>query len=456
LRELLRTRLLLVLGVTFTLTLRPSIAHAQLETFVKATGELAEATRQAEPSRSNGIRSAAIRMETALVQWDRNIKSLEVRAGEIRGAADQRAYQLHVELGVAYRVRGRMADALREFDAAVALRPSSSDLQVLRALTFEAAGRPQEAGQAFRAAWNLDRTSPVKAYYVAQRPDAGVADGAPARAFLTDAYRQLRLDAGRLAAAPFITLEAIPDTLSSAPVIADDATAAAFALLRERNYGDAASALRRTGQLPARKTADSPLTHFAQGQRDEAQNRVPEARRAYQAALAGALVGRTVLSVAIARLAMVDGDVAGAIDAFTQAVQLNPNDPNVHKELAGAYAAQGRTDDAFGELMAALLIDARDGQAHAAIGQLYLDAGHDEEAVNAFNRALELTPDRYETRYALATALTRLGRAAEAAREFDLFEHVRRQKLDERRHDIASEVDREETLSRGRPDTRGR
>jgi tetratricopeptide (TPR) repeat protein len=394
-------------------------------------------------------------METALVEWDRNIRALEVRVGEIRGVPDQRVYQLHVELGVAYRVRGRMADALREFDAAVALRPSSSDLQVLRALTLEAAGRSQEAGQAFRAAWNLDRTNPVKAYYVALRSDAGAADGASARAFLPDAYRHLRLDAARPAAAPFVTLEAIPDSLSSAPVTADDETAAAFALLRERKYGDAASALRRTGQLPVRKTADSPLTHFAQGQRDEAQNRVPEARHAYQAALAGALLGRTVLSVAIARLAQVEGDAAGAVGALTQAVELNPNDPNIHKELADAYSSQGRSDDAFCELMAALLIDPRDAHAHAAIGQLYLDTGRNEEAVTAFNRALELMPDRYETRYGLATAFTRLGKTAEAAREFEAFERVRRQKLDERRHDIASEVEQQEALGKRGPDQRG-
>jgi tetratricopeptide (TPR) repeat protein len=453
---LLRTRLLLVLGVTLALTLRPSTAHAQLEMFVRAIGELAEATRQAEPSRSDGIRLAAIRMETALVEWDRNIRALEVRVGEIRGVPDQRAYQLHVELGVAYRVRGRIADALREFDTAVALRPSSSDLQVLRALTLEAAGRSQEAGQAFRSAWNLDASNPVKAYYVAQRPAAGsAAERAPARAFLADAYRRLGFDAAPAAAMPFVTLDAIPDNLSTTPAIADDATSEGFALLRERKYGDAASALTRTGHKPALNTQDSPLAHFAQGQRDEARNRVPEARRAYQAALTGALVGRSVVSVAIARLAQVDGDVAGAVGALNQAVGLNPNDPNIHRELADAYSAQGRSDDAFCELMAALLIDPRDAQAHAAIGQLYLDTERDEEAVTAFNRALELAPDRYQTRYALATALTRLGRIAEAAREFDLFEHVRREKLDARRHDIASEVEQEEALGKRVPDQRG-
>jgi tetratricopeptide (TPR) repeat protein len=456
-RSVHASRLLFVLGVTFALTLRPSTADAQLETFVRAVGELADATRQPEPSRSNGTRIAAIRMETALVEWDRTISALEVRVErESAGAPDRRAYQLHVELGVAYRVRGRLADALREFDAAIARQPSSSDLQVLRALTLDAAGRSLEATPAFRAAWSLDATNPVKAYYVAQRPGAETAaERAPARAFLADTYRRLRLDAARPAAAPFVTLGAIPDNLSRTPVIADNATAEGFALLREGQYRDAAAALKRTGQVAGRKAEDSPLTYFAQGQRDEAANRVPEARRAYQAALAGALVGRSVLSVAIARLAQVEGDVAGAIDALTQAVQVNPNDPNIHKELADAYAAEGRTDDAFCELMAALLIDSRDAQAHAAIGQLYLDTGRDEDAVTAFTRALELTPDRYETRYALATAFTRLGRTAEAARQFAMFEDIRRQKLEARRRDMASDVERERAVGAGAPDQRG-
>src|SRR6185369_1142542 len=128
------------------------------------------------------------------------------------------------------------------------------------------------------------------------------------------------------------------------------------------------------------------------GQRDELQNRVADARREYQTALAGALVGRSVLLVAIARLALVDGDLPAAIDAFARAAELNPNDPNIHKELATVLVAAGRADDGFCELMAALLINRRDAQAHAGIGQLYLDSGRAAEAVMAFNRALELMP----------------------------------------------------------------
>jgi tetratricopeptide (TPR) repeat protein len=437
-------RCVLLFAVTATLTLRPSPARAQLDAFAEAVRELAEASGQAAPSRVTSVRAAAGRMEAALVTWDRGIADLEARADrELPDASPERAYQLHVELGVAYRSRGRMADALREFDAAAALRPSS-DIQVLRALTFEATGRPDEAGKAYRTAWSLDTGSPVKAYYLAQRGAASEAERDRALAVLTQTYRDLNLNGGRPASAPFVTLSAIPDNMSRTPVVGDDATAHGFVLLREEKYSDAVAALGRAASEKSRQPEDSPLAHFTRGQRDEAGNRVADARREYQAALAGALAGRSVLFVAIARLSEVEGDSAGALDAFAQAARVNPNDPNVHKELAAAYAAEGRADAAFAELMAALLIDGRDAQAHASIGQLYLDTGRDAEAVAAFGRALELKPDRFEVRYALATAHTRLGNAAEAARQLEIYDRFRREALEQRRRSIANETEQEE------------
>jgi tetratricopeptide (TPR) repeat protein len=365
---------------------------------------------------------------------------------EIADASAARAYQLHLELAVTYRARGRLADALREFDAASALQPSRSDLQVLRALTLEAGGRFEEAANAFRRAWTLDPRNPVKAYYVAERtrPDS-IAD--QARELLVDTYRNGAFGAGRRAA-PFAVLEAIPDNLSRTPVVGDAATSRAFALLNARQYGEAVAELGRGRQTIAGANAESPLAHFEQARRDEAETRVTAARHEYQIALEGAFVGRSVLLVAIGRLAQVDGDLPGASDAFTRAVRLNPNDPMIHKELAGAYAAQGRGDEAFCELMAAVLIDAGDAQAHAAIGQLYLDQGREAEAVGALDRALALSPDRYEIRYALAMAHLRMGNTAEAARQLDIFDHASKEALERRRHGIAREVDREQALPR--------
>ena len=381
-------------------------------------------------------------MAASLAEWDRRIAAVEdgVRRERTGGPND---FGLRVQLGATYYTRGRIADAIREFDAAAALRPSSSDLQVLRALTLEAAGRSDDAGRAFREAWSLDADNPVKAYYLLSRGGT-TAERERARASLTGSYARLRSDAARPPTAPFLTLDAIPDTLSRTPIVADDATSLAFSLFRANQFDDAVAALRRTDQANRNGVTDSPLTHFVRAQREEAQGHVAEARGDYDTALRGALAGRSVLLVAIARLAQVEGDLSAAIDAFAHAVRLNPNDTNIHKEFASMYTAAGKTDDAFSELIAALLIDPRDGQTHAAVGQLYLDAGRHADAVAAFRRALELAPARFEVRYALATALTRAGDTAEAAKEFEIYERQRREVLELRRRDIADEVGREE------------
>jgi tetratricopeptide (TPR) repeat protein len=446
-----RAHLASVVATLLTLAAVPPPATAQLETFTLAVRELADAATMTGAARSSGIRAAADRMGAALHEWDRTIAAVEARVGrEIASASDRRTYQLHVELGVVYRARGRLDDALREFDAAIARRPSAADVQLLRALTLDAADRSEEAARAFLLAWDLDPGSAITAYHAMSRLAASSRDARDrARAVLTDTYRHLAADAARSVAAPFVTLDAIPDHLSRTPSVAGHDTREAFALLRTNHYGEAVAALARLPDAPAEDREDAPSAHLARGASEEAQGRVAEARREYQAALSGALAGRSVLYVAIARLAQVDGDLAGAVDAFAQAVRLDPNEARIHVELAGTYAAAERGDEAFAELVAALLIDPRDAQAHAAIGQLFMDSGRDDEAVAAFVRALQLTPDRYEIRYALATALTRLGRTDDATRHFAAFERARRDTLERRRRDIAQEVERQEAIRRG-------
>jgi tetratricopeptide (TPR) repeat protein len=436
-------RFRLIAGVAAMVALRPSPAVAQLETFVQAVRDVAASMSRAEPARSTEIHASTNRMAAALVEWDRRIATLEERARQ--AGAGVAAYPVHVELGVAYRTRGRIDDALREFDAAAALR-SSSDLQVLRGLTLEATGRIGDAAKAFHLAWTLDSDNPVKTYYAATTRalgDQAVRDRA--RAQMTARYRHFDVGAAKLPVTPpFVTLGAVPDNLARGPVVADNATAKAVAYLIAEKYGDAVAALSHADLTSHLNAGDSPAADFARAQHDETASRVAEARREYQSALTGALSGRSVILVAIGRLAQVEGDVTGAIDAFTRAVRLNPNDAGVRKEFAAAYVAAARPDDAFCELMAALLIDPRDAQAHAAIGQLYLDTGRNVDAVAAFRRALELMPSAFEVRYALATALSRAGDAAEAAQQFETYEQQRRVALEQRRRDIANEVEREE------------
>jgi tetratricopeptide (TPR) repeat protein len=439
-------RFLRVFGIVCLVAAQPSSAHAQLDQFVRAVRELTTAADQPEPARSNGIRSAADNMKASLAEWDRRTAALEKRVGTAR---DVDAYQLHVQLAVTYRARGRASDALRELDAAAALRPSSSDLQMLRALTLERMGKSEDAGRAFRAAWMLDANDPVKAYYVVDRSNGLTTEERNrARSQLVGAYRRLRTATARPSTQPFVMLDAIPDTLTRAPVVGDTATAETFALLAAAKFDDAAEALRREAREP-KVADDSPAVHFSRAKEIESQNRIADAKREYAAALRGTLTGRHAVLVEMARLSQVEGNLTEAIDELRQAARFNPNDAMTHRELAGAYIGDGRTDDAFSELVTALLIDPLDAQTHTAVGQLYLDTDRNAEAITAFRRALELQPSAFEVRYALATALSRAGDATEAARQFETYEQQRRVALEQRRRDITNEVEREER-ARGR------
>jgi len=418
-------RLIFFLG-SFFLGVLPG--EAQPERFVDAVRELATSA-SVDVGRRAPIAPLVDRMAAALAEWDRDINALRTRTGaELQGASDQRAFQLYVELGLAYRRRGAMADALREFDAAAARMPRASDIHVLRGLTFEAADDVESAKRAFHTAWSLDPENPIKAYYVVFHRSG--TDLGHARQVLSAAY-QRGLKGGQKGA-PFLTLDVLGNTLKM-PVVGDATVARGFALLAEEKYSEAVEALRRSGNSSA--SDDSPLAHFTRARSDEAENRIAEARREYDAALTGTLAGRSVLYVGMGRLAQVEGDYGNAIDLLMRAVRLAPNDPIIHRELASAFAADDRVDDGFAELVAALLIDPGDATTTAAMGQLLLDSGRYADAVAAFTRTLQLAPDRFEAHYALGAAMTHLGRPSEAAREFELFERARQQMVEKRRQE---------------------
>src|SRR3954469_5715966 len=432
----------------------PVTASAQPATFIQAVRALADAARQPGADRGAGIRNAAAGIGAAVAEWDRAIEAQESRTDRELTEAPSHRFQLHVDLGIAYQTRGRFKDATHEFDAALGAARTgpalqASDVQLLRALAFESDGRRTDADEEFRAAWSADPANPEKAYYLLQRTTNTAADEIErARNALFQAYDRLRSTATRPGTIPFVVTDALPDTALAGPVVGNASTGPAFALLASGNYSEALAQLSAVTPDGGR-TLDGPLLRFAQAQEDEKENRIGEARQGYVAALAGTLAGRSAIYVAIGRLSQVEGDLPGAVDAFAHAVRLNPADQTVRQELASAWAASGRVDDSFAELVAGLLVNPANATLHAAIGQLRLDADHPADAIPAFVRALELNPAGYEVRYALASALTHVGKLDEAATQLAMFESARREMLERRRHDIQQDVDREEAIRRG-------
>lgn len=405
---------------------------AQDNAFVAAVREFGRSANAG----GRDTRATVDRMEAALAEWDRQLSDLEKRVrGDLLRASRDGAFKLHVELGLAYGRRGRTSDALREFDAAAALRPTASDVHVLRGLTFEAAGQPDEAARAFHTAWERDRQHPVKAYY-ALRDSNGSESNGP-RQTLIEAYQQIVTKTVEPRGALFVPMGAVNEMLWQTPLVGDAELADGFARLAAGEYPQAIEAFRR----PAANGANSPLAQFTSAGRLEAEGRIPEARRAYELALAGTVSGRSRIYLAIGRLAQADGDLPGAIDAFERAVRVNSNDGAIHRELALALAGDGRSDDAFMELVAALLINPGDAAAMAAIGQLFLDTGRYAEAATALRRTLQLAPNRFETHYALASALTQLGDTNGAAAALEQYERSRQAYVERRRQELNEAVE---------------
>ena len=79
-----------VASLAVTMTVWASTASAQVETFVYAVAQLAQATAQPPDARAAAIRAATNRMANALAEWDSGIATVK------------RYSERHVDRGVAY------------------------------------------------------------------------------------------------------------------------------------------------------------------------------------------------------------------------------------------------------------------------------------------------------------------------------------------------------------------
>jgi tetratricopeptide (TPR) repeat protein len=525
----------------------PAVAAAQRAVFVEGLSELTDAVAGTYGDEGARIGPALDKMAGGLAEWDRAIQAFESRlTSELPGAQPRVAVRLRVTLAEMYIERARLADALRELDAACRLEPQRADLHLLRGLVLEASAKSTDAGEAFRSAWALDANNPITAYYVFHHAAATghTKDMQGARDALAAAYLRLLQDRARAKASPFVDLEILQDSAADTPVLAPVAYGAGYAHLAHGEYGEAIAEFRRAAAIDPLVTAPrsesmmqavaalrqgrlaeaeslldgstalpgsseahrvlglaywadsqddksiealeaairgnprdersrlalarvltsagrdmdavralqetidvlpgSALAHWWLGWGYERLNRFGDARREYELAAPAAVAGRHRIYTSIGQLAGGAADVPGAIAAFARSVSVSRNDPIGHKYLAGALLQQDRADDAYVELIAALLIDPQDADAHAGVGQIHLNAGRYGQAVTALRRAVELSADHAETRYALATALMRLGNTQEASREFERFEQSRSQMLVNRRRGLALDVLKEE------------
>jgi len=108
------------------------------------------------------------------------------------------------------------------------------------------------------------------------------------------------------------------------------------------------------------------------------------------------------------------GNVDQALKEYKAALELRPNEPDLHAALGEFYMERHTYDLAASELEKALALDASSVHTLYLVGRLYVETRDNEKAVPYLERALRLQPNLAEANSLLGTAYLRLGRVADA------------------------------------------
>src|SRR5678816_173533 len=143
----------------------PSSASAQRDRFLKSFVQFHQALRGPYGDEGPQLTAQLDEMAAALAAWDGEIRDAESQLRPRLKAADpQTALQVHTILASLYLERGRFADALREFDADIAIDSTRAAFHRYKAVIYQGTARPAEAAAAYRTAWLREPNDPQNAY----------------------------------------------------------------------------------------------------------------------------------------------------------------------------------------------------------------------------------------------------------------------------------------------------
>jgi tetratricopeptide (TPR) repeat protein len=116
----------------------------------------------------------------------------------------------------------------------------------------------------------------------------------------------------------------------------------------------------------------------------------------------------------LAKLDQQDGDVVRAIRGFKTVRSLRPEFVAATVNLGNIYLELNQLEDAQSSFANALQIDKRSASSYYGLGQVALSKRNYAEAVNYFEKALDLAPGANRLHYSLAMAYRGLGDAEKA------------------------------------------
>ena len=131
-------------------------------------------------------------------------------------------------------------------------------------------------------------------------------------------------------------------------------------------------------------------------------------------------------------------DNVKAIEAYESLVKVLPDDPDVQFALAGLYDTAGSFDkarDYYGRL---LKRDPKNVEAHYGLGQVEIDSGNSQKALEYLNAALPITiqmdndQEKSTILYGLGVAYSQLNKPQEALRNFEQALEIQKRLEDQR------------------------
>jgi tetratricopeptide (TPR) repeat protein len=328
-------------------------------------------------------------------------------------------------LGKALTASGQDAEAVEVLRKAVAAAPDSWDAKYALALALQNAGNPKEALPLFRdVAEQKPQNTGVLTNYGLALMQTGDAKGAlqmyTRARDAGDASATLREDMGGAYLQQNDIDHAIEQFRAGLAVNPQDVQLhydLGLAYKLKDDLDASVSELKYSEQLDPQL----PDPYYTLGVIEMQRGNFPQAKAQLEQAVALQPANGEAWSV----LGSVDkqaGDDTGAEVALRHAIELLPQQPSNHVTLASILSARGDTAGAAAERKVAAdlsraVVSRQRAQFALDSGKAYLARGQVNEAITQLQTAIAAQPEMVEAHVALADALTRAGRNAEALSE---------------------------------------
>jgi tetratricopeptide (TPR) repeat protein len=320
----------------------------------------------------------------------------------------QPAYaEAHANLGVVLVRLGRYEEAISAYAAAYKLAPHLTPILLNLGIAYYRAGQ-------------FDKAAEVFPQFLQRAPDS-----LQARQLYGLSLAALGKDEAALAE--------LEPTLDAAPPDAAVLYAAGLAYLRLGKPG-----LRATLERLAAFPAGRPALHLLQGQAFLRDQEFEQALEELQAAeQLNADLPRLYFALGLAQFQL--GRHAEARAAFENEARRSPREAATLYYLAASLEAAGDLNAAQQRVRAALKLDPQAPAANGLLGKILFKQGQAAQAVKLVEMAVKGKPEDHEQRYLLARIYQRLGRKADAAREFAAVQKLKAEQLKKDRQNTPKE-----------------